>query len=132
MDSPAFSLRTRIFFPSSGRFLTLNDILGFTHFFLAKAMSLSCNDTDMTSRAERKALANKRRLDWRTRWSLIARKEMEKSKSIEHAVRIVGEDMNRLAAEHPQLKSEIVRAGNEFLDKLALAVARTASAPQRV
>lgn len=83
----------------------------------------------MSARAFRKAAAEARRLEWRTRWSKIAREELARRKSIELAVRIVGEDMQKMADESPQLKSEIIRAGNEFLDKLAIAVARAGSTP---
>lgn len=81
------------------------------------------------SRAERKAAADARRLEWRTRWSKLARVEVLRAKNIEQAVRIVGEDMQAMAREKPQLRSEIIRAGNEFLDKLALAVAKAGSTP---
>jgi hypothetical protein len=81
------------------------------------------------SRSERKAAADSRRLEWRTRWSKLARAELLRVKNIEQAVRIVGEDMASMAREQPQLKSEIIRAGNEFLDKLALAVAKAGSTP---
>lgn len=37
--------------------------------------------------------------------------------------------MQKMADEQPQLRSEIIRAGNEFLDKLALAVAKAGSTP---
>jgi hypothetical protein len=83
----------------------------------------------MSLRAERKAAAAARRLEWRTRWSKLARAELERVKNIEHAVRIVGEDMQKMADEQPQLRSEIIRAGNEFLDKLAVAVAKAGSTP---
>lgn len=81
------------------------------------------------SRAERKAAADARRLEWRTRWSTLARAEVLRAKNFEQAVRIVGEDMQAMAREKPQLRSEIIRAGNEFLDKLALAVAKAGSTP---
>lgn len=81
----------------------------------------------MSSRAEKKAAAQARRLEWRTRWSAMARAQLNQGKSIEQAVRTVGLDMDKMGEDSPQLKSEIIRAGNEFLTKLAAAVAVAAS-----
>jgi len=81
----------------------------------------------MSARADRKAAAEARRLEWRTRWSRLAREELLRVKNIDQAVRIVGVDMQNMADAQPQLKSEIIRAGNEFLDKLAKAVVQAAS-----
>lgn len=82
----------------------------------------------MITRSERKAAADARRLEWRTRWSKIAREEFVRVKNIDQAVRIVSVDMQRMADATPQLKSEIIRAGNEFLTKLAAAVVVAAQA----
>lgn len=74
------------------------------------------------SRQERKAAAAARRLEWRTRWSKLAREKFLTGRSIDLCARVVAEDAEKLARATPQLRSEIIRAANEFMTKLAAAV----------
>lgn len=79
------------------------------------------------TRKDRKRTAELRRLEWRKRWSDLAREQLVAGKKFEQSVRVVALDMEKMATTQPQLRSEIIRAGNEFLDALAGAVARAAA-----
>lgn len=82
----------------------------------------------MSQRKERRVAAEQRRLEWRKAWSVLARKELLAGKNLEQAMIVVQRDMTRIVATNPQVSSEVIRAGNEFVSKLTTAIIK-AGAP---
>lgn len=76
------------------------------------------------SRAGRRAAAEERRKAWRLRWVEIAREGYQQGKRVVECVHMVGVDADKIIKETPQFKSEVLRAVDEFSDRLRSSIDR--------
>lgn len=78
-----------------------------------------------SKREQRRLAAEARRAEWRHRWVDIIKNEP--NRTIRQQLKTIADDAERLMRDTPALKSEIQLALDEFVDRLAAAIARVST-----
>lgn len=81
------------------------------------------------NRTERHAAAELRRKAWRLRWLDLAQSRNQGGTPIRECIAAVAVDAATLSTQNPQLKSEIMRALDEFVDAVCKSIIRLRSTP---
>lgn len=82
----------------------------------------------MSARKERKEQADARRKEWRLRWLELAKRKSAAGYSVREILQFIADDAAALVGRTPDIRSEIERALQEFVNHLALASVQTLEA----
>lgn len=84
----------------------------------------------MSAREERRKAAEDRRSAWRLRWATMAQKDSHAGMPFPECMKRTAYEANRMMADSPAFKSEILRAFEEFSNNVIAAIKKVKETTQ--